>query len=180
MMAFAWIHLISLFDESSSHRSCVAHSAHSYIPMWLEKCTRILTAVAAQSIFEHHQISLEIFSITADKCNICQDFLHTNTDTVPAAKHFFTSSSPPLPVFTSVTNHCSQICESSVADHTGLVAANVRWCPIEQWPRSPESQPHSQHRFEETAKKLKIQPWCDWRSSSILSFCCGLKQLHPQ
>lgn len=144
--------------------------------LWLVKYTRIPSAVHFRTSPNH---SLEILSITIDKCNSCQDFLHTKTDTVRAAKHFSPSSSPPLSVFTSLTNlSCSQICEISAVDYARLVAVDVRRWPIQSWPWPPELQPFSQHCQEETAQKFKIQPWCDW--PSLLLSCIASSNLQPK
>lgn len=65
--------------------------------------------------------SLEILSITADKCNLCQDFLHTETH-----------SSCSQTLFSFILCHLgSQICDISVSDHARLVAVNERRCLIE-------------------------------------------------
>lgn len=100
--------------------------------------------------------TLEILSITSDKCNSCQDFLHTKTDTVPAAKQLFSfpSSFPPLSDFTSVTTgSCSQICEISAADHGRVVTADVRRLLIQSRPQPPESQPLHPAPFKGSGKE---------------------------
>lgn len=95
-MAFAWIHLISLFDESIPSLMCCAFGAqlHTHVTGEIHQdpvsCGSCGSSVRFCTSPNH---SLEILSITADKCNLCQDVLHTETHTVPAAKHLSPSSS---------------------------------------------------------------------------------------
>lgn len=85
-------------------------------PLWLETCTRILSSVAALSISSpslNH--SEEILSITADKCNSCQDF----SDTVSTFTHI-------LSPHVSGTTLWWEKKEVSVFDHGKLVSENLR------------------------------------------------------